>query len=111
MPITFPVENRAAEGFQATWRDVSSDSAKFILEGLPTAHQPARLLQSSVRGTKPVVIKKNGFVLGVVTAYNKHHNLIIRLAILYSLQVACWFLVSAFRPDDIWIAILSQLNF
>ncbi|KAF7343127.1 hypothetical protein MVEN_01743100 [Mycena venus] len=34
----------------------------------------------------------NGFVHTVITAYNKHHNLII-------------------RPDDVWIIILTQFNF
>ncbi|KAJ6568788.1 hypothetical protein B0H19DRAFT_687517 [Mycena capillaripes] len=34
----------------------------------------------------------NGFVHTVITAYNKHHNLIV-------------------RPDDVWITILTQFNF
>ncbi|KAJ7209142.1 hypothetical protein GGX14DRAFT_453204 [Mycena pura] len=39
-----------------------------------------------------VIPTPNGFVHTVLSAYNKHHNLII-------------------RPDDVWLAILTQFNF
>jgi hypothetical protein len=40
----------------------------------------------------PIYASQNGFVDAIYKAYTKHHHLII-------------------RPDDVWIAILSQLNF
>lgn len=44
---------------------------------------------SKVRNVIPT---PNGFVHTVLSAYNKHHNLIV-------------------RPDDVWLAILTQFNF
>lgn len=82
MPVTFPVENRPAEHYQPEWREVSSNTPAPLLEGLPTKHKPARLLQSSVQGTGSVIVNANGFVGAVLTAYNKHHNIIIRWALL-----------------------------
>ncbi|KIM19519.1 hypothetical protein M408DRAFT_334372, partial [Serendipita vermifera MAFF 305830] len=49
------------------------------------------MLQTSYEPAEDYSPNHNGFVQAVVQAYNDHHNLII-------------------RPDDIWIAILSQLN-
>jgi len=56
------------------------------------------LLQSSF-SSDPAEIEKaniiptpNGFVLSVVRAYGQHHDLVI-------------------RPDDVWIAILTQFSF
>jgi hypothetical protein len=55
--------------------------------------QGHKLLGSSVRPEQETVyFQENGFVDTVIYAYNKHHNLVI-------------------RPDDVWIAILSQLSF
>ncbi|KAG6885175.1 hypothetical protein C0993_005258 [Termitomyces sp. T159_Od127] len=51
-----------------------------------------RVFKSSFDGTRPLIVAKNGFVNGVTAAYVKHYNLVI-------------------RPDDVWIAILTQLNF
>ncbi|GLB42672.1 putative protein with domain of unknown function (DUF4419) [Lyophyllum shimeji] len=94
MPVTFPVADRPADAYSPPqWRkEVRSNVPDELLANLPTTHHPARLLQSSVDRMQPVIPKKNGFVLGVVEAYNHHHHLVI-------------------RPDDVWIAILSQLNF
>ncbi|EQC31919.1 hypothetical protein SDRG_10436 [Saprolegnia diclina VS20] len=39
----------------------------------------------------PVVHSKSGFVMGVVQAYSNHHNLVL-------------------RPDDIWLAIMTQFG-
>lgn len=49
------------------------------------------MLQTSYTPAEDYSPNYNGFVQAVVQAYNDHHNLLI-------------------RPDDIWIAILSQLN-
>ncbi|KAK5654562.1 hypothetical protein OQA88_7191 [Cercophora sp. LCS_1] len=42
--------------------------------------------------SSPIISSANGFVLGALKAYNKHHHFVI-------------------RPDDIWLAILTQLSF
>jgi hypothetical protein len=94
MPVTFSVVNHPAEPYKfMEWGSkVPSYSQDQVLAGLPKGHGCARVLQSSVDGTQNIVMQKNGFVLGVLLAYNAHHNLVI-------------------RPDDVWIAIVSQLNF
>ncbi|KAG5653871.1 hypothetical protein H0H81_009693 [Sphagnurus paluster] len=94
MPVTFPIADRPVEAYTPkAWDERScSNDADVLLSNLPTVHLPARILQSSVDGSQQISVKKNGFVLGMVLAYNGHHNLVI-------------------RPDDVWIAILSQLNF
>jgi len=56
----------------------------------------SRLLQSTFSSksidTTTIVPNANGFVYGAISAYASHHDLVI-------------------RPDDVWIAMLSQLNF
>ena len=58
----------------------------------------SELLQSSFSsdsaelGSNNVIPNHNGFVNALAAAYNQHHDLVI-------------------RPDDVWIAILSQFNF
>ncbi|KAJ7109022.1 hypothetical protein C8R43DRAFT_905107 [Mycena crocata] len=60
--------------------------------------KPAKMRQFSLAGehvdTKipQIIPRNNGFVCTVVSAYNEHHNLVI-------------------RPDDVWLAILSQFHF
>jgi hypothetical protein len=81
MPVTFPIVNHPARPFQLREykrESPSNDPAYAALMNLPTAHMPKQLLQSSVDGSQNVVVKKNGFVLGVLTAYNQHHHLVIR---------------------------------
>ncbi|KAF7344955.1 hypothetical protein MVEN_01658100 [Mycena venus] len=46
----------------------------------------------SADAVKNVIPKPNGFVDTVMSAYNQHHALVL-------------------RPDDVWIAILTQFNF
>ncbi|KAF5319594.1 hypothetical protein D9619_008681 [Psilocybe cf. subviscida] len=48
--------------------------------------------QSAAWDVSQLLPQSNGFVNAVVGAYNEHHHLII-------------------RPDDVWLAILSQFNF
>ena len=52
----------------------------------------SRVIGSSFDSTQRVYPKSNGFVDTVLRAYNGHHNLVI-------------------RPDDVWIAIISQLSY
>ncbi|KAJ7654034.1 hypothetical protein DFH06DRAFT_1299116 [Mycena polygramma] len=55
--------------------------------------KPAAPPPATASSISPVLIPSpNGFVHTVITAYNKHHNLVL-------------------RPDDVWIAILTQFNF
>jgi hypothetical protein len=51
-----------------------------------------RILASTFTPNEKILNYQNGFVDTVVEAYNKHYNLII-------------------RPDDVWIAILSQFSY
>ncbi|KAG6811064.1 hypothetical protein H0H92_009153 [Tricholoma furcatifolium] len=69
MPVTFLVTNHPSKPYAPSpWqRDSISSEPNAVLAGLPTAHQPKALLQSSVDGKR--------------------------------------------KPDDVWIAIVSQLNF
>ncbi|KAK4459653.1 hypothetical protein QBC42DRAFT_274002 [Cladorrhinum samala] len=46
----------------------------------------------SLSHTSTIYSSKNGFIHSVLEAYNNHHNLVL-------------------RPDDIWLAILTQLSF
>ncbi|KAG6823016.1 hypothetical protein H0H92_011714 [Tricholoma furcatifolium] len=91
MPVTFPVANHPSETYEAPDYKLPSD-AEAVLNTIESTHEPARVLQSSLNKGQDLLMRKNGFVYGVLEAYNKHYNLII-------------------RPDDVWIAILSQLNF
>ena len=51
-----------------------------------------KFLSSSLHPDQLVYHTSNGLVDTVLRAYNQHHNLVI-------------------RPDDVWIAIISQLSF
>ncbi|KAF4336049.1 duf4419 domain protein [Fusarium beomiforme] len=50
------------------------------------------IIQSSFNFETNIISSINGFVLSALKAYNNHHRLIL-------------------RPDDIWLAILTQLSF
>ncbi|RGP62936.1 putative duf4419 domain-containing protein [Fusarium sporotrichioides] len=50
------------------------------------------IIQSSFDSETDIIGSTNGFVLGAIKAYSKHHHLVL-------------------RPDDIWLAILTQLSF
>jgi hypothetical protein len=57
-------------------------------------HPKPRLVQSSftnLSASSATHAAKNGFVHACIEAYNEHHNLVL-------------------RPDDIWLAILTQLS-
>ncbi|KAJ6619257.1 hypothetical protein B0H10DRAFT_2216952 [Mycena sp. CBHHK59/15] len=58
---------------------------------------PSPLVSTVVDSTEGIVVhnvipKTNGFVDTIISAYNQHHALVL-------------------RPDDVWIAILTQFNF
>jgi hypothetical protein len=60
----------------------------------PRKLTPPRLVQNSFSNlsrTSTTIASKNGLVHAAIEAYNEHHNLVL-------------------RPDDIWIAILTQIS-
>ncbi|KAH9899279.1 hypothetical protein C8Q73DRAFT_679271 [Cubamyces lactineus] len=94
MPVTFAVSKVSSRvvPFDGTAQNFPSDILRWACE--EQWHQCKELLQSSVTdqeqdGLQP---ESNGFVYAVFRAYANHHNLRI-------------------RPDDVWLAILTQLCF
>ncbi|KAG6909875.1 hypothetical protein DXG01_014911 [Tephrocybe rancida] len=78
MPVTFKVAQHPAEPFTETYPQFSRDE-NAILSNTPTAYVPTKVLQSSIDGSQNVITQHNGLVQGALLAYNKHHNLIIRI--------------------------------
>ncbi|KAJ6545437.1 hypothetical protein B0H19DRAFT_1266872 [Mycena capillaripes] len=96
MPITFCPAKHLAES-----RDVKPiTSAQILQKACPNQFaQVHQLWQSSIGGQSGLantVFKiepnENGFVNTVMSAYSQHHALVI-------------------RPDDVWLAIISQFSF
>ncbi|KAJ7143034.1 hypothetical protein C8R44DRAFT_692575 [Mycena epipterygia] len=105
MPVTFSVANHPAKSMPfANGRE--GYTAQQILQN--ACHAQARhveeILQFSLSENDEqaghnlttkipnLIPERNGFVQTVITAYNQHYALVI-------------------RPDDVWLAILSQFNF
>ncbi|PVF95609.1 hypothetical protein CPB86DRAFT_710916, partial [Serendipita vermifera] len=91
--ITFKIADHDAKEFNWYGRRGEVNA----LQALPQIWRPTdshvrELLQSSFRPSSSFNPNDSGFVNTVVQAYSRHHHLII-------------------RPDDIWISILSQVNF
>ncbi|KAJ7122404.1 hypothetical protein C8R44DRAFT_981525 [Mycena epipterygia] len=60
---------------------------------LPSKSPPMKVvLPPTIETTSRVIPTRNGLVYTVILAYNKHHALVL-------------------RPDDVWLAILTQFNF
>ncbi|KAG6909876.1 hypothetical protein DXG01_014912 [Tephrocybe rancida] len=78
MPVTFTVAQHPAESFTETYPQFSRDE-NTILSNTAPAYVPTKVLQSSIDGSQNVITQRNGFVQGALLAYNKHHNLIIRI--------------------------------
>ncbi|KAJ7124235.1 hypothetical protein C8R44DRAFT_852206 [Mycena epipterygia] len=104
MPVAFSVASHPAKSMPfATGRE--GYTAQQILE--KACHDQARhveeMLQFSLSGNEEasgrdlgakipnLIPERSGFVQTVITAYNQHYALVI-------------------RPDDVWLAILSQFN-
>ncbi|CAG7849621.1 SubName: Full=Uncharacterized protein {ECO:0000313/EMBL:CCA71038.1} [Serendipita indica DSM 11827] len=93
MPITFKVANHDAEELRSYRKPSSITAERFICEvWSEDGAKCDRVLESSFTPNGYLIPKSNGFINTVVDAYNEHYHLII-------------------RPDDLWIAILSQFNF
>lgn len=96
MPFTFHPANHKASRipqFKAHY----AETAKELLSGCSyQEHQNCEfIIQSSFSDSdlshRSVWASNNGFIRAAIEAYNHHHNLII-------------------RPDDVWLAILTQFN-
>ncbi|PVF95612.1 hypothetical protein CPB86DRAFT_817051 [Serendipita vermifera] len=93
MPITFKIAAHDAKEYK--WYQPRGEvNASEALNQIwrPDKFQVKEFLQSSFRPSSSFNPNDSGFVNTIVDAYNQHHHLII-------------------RPDDIWISILSQINF
>ncbi|KDQ08968.1 hypothetical protein BOTBODRAFT_165326 [Botryobasidium botryosum FD-172 SS1] len=97
MPVTFRVFSHPANIIPKPTTNERITDAQQLLESAcyEQAKQCGELLQSSLDDEvqlSTLRASQNGFVRTAVYAYNEHHNLVI-------------------RPDDVWIAILTQFNF
>ncbi|PVF95611.1 hypothetical protein CPB86DRAFT_817050 [Serendipita vermifera] len=93
MSITFKIAAHDANEYKwdrKTGEMNASDALNQVWH--PNDFQVKEFLQSSFRPSSSFNPNNIGFINTVLNAYNQHHHLII-------------------RPDDIWIAILAQINF
>ncbi|KAG8824195.1 hypothetical protein FRC19_002307 [Serendipita sp. 401] len=91
MPVTLKIASHNAD---KVFTDPEPMTATQVLENIWRADgiNIEEMLQSSFTPNEAFSPSGNGFVDTIVTAYNRHHHLVI-------------------RPDDIWCAILNQLGF
>lgn len=87
MPVTIKT---APHGANSTIRTQPIDIQQFFAQD-PLSKRAQKLVSSSLTTTDTVHPRPNGLVHTVLDAYNQHYHLTL-------------------RPDDIWIAILSQLS-
>ncbi|KAJ7464187.1 hypothetical protein FB451DRAFT_1492456 [Mycena latifolia] len=100
MPVTFAVADHGAKAVSLPQGTNGSHTAREVLELACEAQaQTAGEILQAAKATVPapqtvsnVIPTRNGFVDTVILAYNKHHALVL-------------------RPDDVWLAILTQFNF
>ena len=107
MPVHFTVASHDAQPFQRFNRLTKPEELLTDAGTTPCVE----LLQSSFvsKGVDISMVSgtTNGFVDTVITAYNRHHHLILKFA---NLLVSLIFTDLVIRPDDVWIAILNQFN-
>lgn len=93
MPVTVRPASHAAREWQSKSRSLSAEG--LLRDACPKQFQTCKtIIQSSFNkfdSSSPVFPSKNGFILGAISAYSKHHHLTL-------------------RPEDIWFAILTQLS-
>jgi hypothetical protein len=94
MPVSFQVTDHPSKPW--TRDKVTSLQDLFAQTCSKESRESARIIQSSISAStfsgSHITPSNNGFVKACWNAYSNHHHLTI-------------------RPDDIWFAILSQLNF
>jgi len=91
MPITFKVAKHDANPLRRQGTDAMSAEQVLAQVWRSSDAGCKEMLQSSLDPKPEFTATKNGFVYSTIRAYNEHYNLVI-------------------RPEDIWLAILSQLN-
>ena len=111
MPIHFTVASHDSQPFESVNHLTKPEE---LLTNTGTT-QCTELLQSSFSNKEvdlsTVFGTANGFVDTVLTAYNEHHHLIFKFVtpLVYLIDRLIFFDVIT-RPDDVWIAILSQFS-
>ncbi|KAJ6545430.1 hypothetical protein B0H19DRAFT_1075743 [Mycena capillaripes] len=97
MPVTFSPAKHLAES--CSWMKPGVTSAQILKRVCQARNQAGQIMQFSIgKHSGPshtrfkVVPRTNGFVDTVISAYNNHYALVI-------------------RPDDVWLAIISQFSF
>lgn len=90
MPVTIKTAPHEANEFDNP--QTHAEAHDFFKRDASFKDHASKILGSSFRPGERTQYRSNGFVNTVTDAYNYHYNLII-------------------RPDDVWIAIISQLGF
>ncbi|KAI5923045.1 hypothetical protein F4810DRAFT_711087 [Camillea tinctor] len=92
MPVTIQVASHPAEAITARQHECSDSVLHATAKHL--SGRIDRVLQSTLSDGvgETVLPMKNGLVLTCLRAYNNHHHLVL-------------------RPDDVWIAIITQFSF
>jgi hypothetical protein len=93
MPVTFASAKKLAESFD--FNDQRLTPADILRDACHAQYEQCNeILQSSFgpSNSQDIIPTSNGFVDTVLKSYNQHRALII-------------------RPDDVWLAILTQFNF
>lgn len=97
MPVTFHPANHKASQVSTNGESYAAKTSKDLLSLCSDEEYRncELIIQSSfsdsILGHRTVQASDNGFVRAVIDAYSGHHNLLI-------------------RPDDVWLAILTQFN-
>ncbi|CDO68660.1 hypothetical protein BN946_scf184790.g9 [Trametes cinnabarina] len=94
MPVTFPVSPVAAQAVPSPLYRPMTDAQILARACEAQSRRVKELLQSSITDEeRPSLLPEtNGFVRTVLEAYASHRHLVL-------------------RPDDVWMAILTQLSF
>ena len=93
MAVTIKTAPHSAIKFKEYYGEtLSNDANGFFNQTQSFQRAATNVLGSSFDPTQRIYYTPNGFVNTVLRAYNAHQNLVI-------------------RPDDVWIAIVSQLSF
>lgn len=97
MPVTFSIAAQPASVVHHSIVDsITWTPAVYVdqLLKVPIPQQVDDLISSSILDAdlSNIIVRNNGLIDTVLLAWGQHHNLVI-------------------RPDDLWIAILTQLNF
>ncbi|KAJ6528128.1 hypothetical protein B0H19DRAFT_1385307 [Mycena capillaripes] len=106
MPVTFSVAPHSANSVNVSWAAEGFTAREILARACPEQNEKAKEILQFAFSTeaeagsrrdlttkiKNLLPNNNGFVCTVIEAYNGHHALVI-------------------RPDDVWLAILSQFNF